>query len=82
MAFASFAPSPPCGAYANSAMYNHGRPQGGARGGHLPPLEFEKMTSYAAVLQNALKFVHFFARLRQKYRVCTYIERRRRERKI
>ena len=34
----------------------HGRPQGG-QGGHLPPpLEFEKMTSYAAVLQNTLKF--------------------------
>ena len=29
---------------------------GGGQGGHLPPLEFEKMTSYAAVLQNTLKF--------------------------
>ena len=28
----------------------------GGQGGHLPPLEFEKMTSYAAVLQNILKF--------------------------
>ena len=28
----------------------------GGQGGHLPPLEFEKMTSYAAVLQNTLKF--------------------------
>ena len=34
----------------------HGRPQGGGKGGHLPPLEFEKMTSYAAVLRNTLKF--------------------------
>ena len=34
----------------------HGRPQGGGQGGHLPPLEFKKMTSYAAVLQNTLKF--------------------------
>ena len=24
-------------------------------GGHLPPLEFEKMTSYSAALQNTLK---------------------------
>ena len=32
------------------------RPQGG-QGGHLPPpLEFEKMTSYADVLRNTLKF--------------------------
>ena len=36
-----------------SNPFKHGRPQGG---GHLPPLEFEKMTSYAAVLQNTLKF--------------------------
>ena len=28
----------------------------GGKGGALAPLEFEKMTSYAAVLQNALKF--------------------------
>ena len=35
----------------------HGRPQGGvARGALAPPLEFEKMTSYTAVLQNTLKF--------------------------
>ena len=35
----------------------HGRPQGG-KWAHLPPtpLEFEKMTSYAAVLRNTLKF--------------------------
>ena len=32
-------------------------PAGGGARGHLPPpLEFEKMTSYAAVLQNTLKF--------------------------
>ena len=31
-------------------------PAGRGKGGHLPPLEFEKMTSYAAVLQNTLKF--------------------------
>ena len=31
-------------------------PAGGARGALAPPLEFEKMTSYAAVLQNTLKF--------------------------
>ena len=29
---------------------------GGGKGGTCPPLEFEKMTSYAAVLQNTLKF--------------------------
>ena len=34
----------------------HGRQQGGKGEGHLPPLEFKKMTSYAAVLQNTLKF--------------------------
>ena len=30
----------------------------GGQGGHLPPppLEFEKMTSYSAVLENTLKF--------------------------
>ena len=28
----------------------------GQVGGHLPPLEFEKMTSYAAVLQNTLAY--------------------------
>ena len=28
----------------------------GGKGGALAPLEFEKMTSYAAVLQNTLKF--------------------------
>ena len=34
-----------------------GARRGGARGGHLPsPLEFEKMTSYATVLYNTLKF--------------------------
>ena len=34
-----------------------GAPAGGGQGGHLPPpLEFEKMTSYAAVLQNTLNF--------------------------
>ena len=38
------------------SVHFHGRPQGGARGGHLPPLEFEKMTSYAAVLRNTLNF--------------------------
>ena len=35
----------------------HGRPQEGQGGGALAtPLEFEKMTSYAAVLQNTLKY--------------------------
>ena len=36
---------------------DHGRPQGGGQGGGTcpPPLEFEKMTSYAAVLQNTLE---------------------------
>ena len=33
-----------------------GARRGGARGGTCPPLEFEKMTSYAAVLQHTLKF--------------------------
>ena len=33
----------------------HGRPQGG-QGGTCPPWNLKKMTSYAAVLQNALKF--------------------------
>ena len=36
-------------------MYMHGHPQGGQRGHLPPPLEFEKMTSYAAVLQNTPK---------------------------
>ena len=31
-------------------------PAGGQGGALAPPLEFEKMTSYAAVLQNTLKF--------------------------
>ena len=30
-------------------------PAGGGKGGLAPPLEFEKMTSYIAVLQNTLK---------------------------
>ena len=34
----------------------HGRPQGGKGDTCPPPLEFEKMASYAAVLQNTLKF--------------------------
>ena len=43
--------------FSTENAYGHGRPQGGGKEGHLPPpLEFEKMTSYAAVLQNYLKF--------------------------
>ena len=36
--------------------YQTWAPAGGGQGGALAPLEFEKMTSYAAVLQNILKF--------------------------
>ena len=38
-------------------MGDMGARRGGGKGGHLPPpLEFEKLTSYAAVQQNTLKF--------------------------
>ena len=33
-----------------------GARRGGQRGALAPPLEFEKMTSYTAILQNTLKF--------------------------
>ena len=40
----------------NSLLVHSRRPQERARGALAQPLEFEKVTSYAAVLQNTLKF--------------------------
>ena len=38
------------------SLLGHGRPAGGGGKEALPPLEFEKVASYAAVLQNTLNF--------------------------
>ena len=69
----------------------HRRPQGGARGALAPPpLEFEKMTSYAAVLQNTLKFslapsalaiytLNFSIKRREKTQQCSFAPSARRK---
>ena len=36
--------------FSTENAYGHGRPQGGQGGALAPPVEFEKITSYAAVL--------------------------------
>ena len=65
-------------------------PAGGGKGGALAPLEFEKMTSYAAVLQNTLKFslapsalapdtLYFSLKRREKTQKCSFAPSARRK---